>query len=451
MNSLLEQRVGDVESLDQSAYLGSFASVENVLAGDCALILDSLGSIVLRMSRTGEFPSGSADPARFSNAVGLLTGNQAPLATLTLRGQGLWVGTPVPVPEGTPAFVLFVHYPMAGANRLVAVTTLYVAGIASLLTAGAIVLATRLSKYMTQPLRKLNQAAKQIGAGDLAHRVSYDYRDEFGEIATAFNQMASSLQDYMRSVEAEAQRREQLESELRIAAHLQQSLLPTELPTPDGLDFAALSRPARQAGGDFYDICEVGREYIYFAVGDATNKGLPAAVHITECASAIRVLARLGYSPSQVLGLVNAQLYEDLGDSCRFVTMFLARLNLVTRTLTYAVAGHNPPVLLHRALEEPEFLAGDSGLPLGVSDHVEFRDADVQLRSGDVLLLYTDGLTEAADANRELMGSERVVQTLLGARKESASSILNALLNRVEEHSGGIHGDDLTMAVVRIA
>lgn len=451
MQSMADQHVSgqvaggtnEKASLDQT-FLSNFRA----LTGERALLFSESGALVSdfdHATRTAD----NGDVAILSqSAIKLLSGEQKSHASVRSK-RGIWVGVPFVSNTDSNSYAVFLHYAMDDARHLEFMTVVYVVCLAGLLAVLAVLTGTRLSRHLAIPLRTLHEAANRIGSGKLEYRIEAGLQDEFGQIANAFNQMASSLQRYMKNVETEAQRREQMESEFRIAAHLQQSLLPKRLPHMEGLELSALSRPAREVGGDFYDVAAVGGS-IYFAIGDATNKGLPAAIHITGCASAVRTLALQGFSPARILLQVNTQLYEDLGDSCRFVTLFLARLDPVTRTLTYSLAGHNPPVLLRKTAEEPIFLRGGSGLPLGLSDDAVFEDETIQLRADDMLLLYTDGLTEAPSRDGELFGVERVVQVLSEHGLSPAAAILNSMLKRVEKHESGAQMDDLTMLVARL-
>ena len=440
---------GDVVPNEKEYLKQTFLANSRALMGDRAILFDESGVLISDTNRAARVAD-SGEAARLSlSAVRLLSGQKKYHISVPAK-RGIWVGVPLVSTDNSTLFAFFLHHSMDDAHHLEIMTVVYVLCFAGILAVLAVLIGARLSQRLSQPLRTLHEAANRIGDGKLEHRIEAGLQDEFGQIADAFNQMASSLQRYMRNVEIEAQRREQLESEFRIAAHLQQSLLPNKLPDVEGLELSALSRPAREVGGDFYDAAAIGGETIYFAIGDATNKGLPAAIHITECASAVRTLARQGFTPARILRQVNTQLYEDLGDSCRFVTLFLARLDLHTRTLTYSIAGHNPPILIRKSHAEPIFLNGGSGLPLGITGDAIFDDETIQLCADDLLLLYTDGLTEAPNRDGELFGMERVVWVLSENRLSPAGSILNSMLTQVEKHECGVQMDDLTMLVARL-
>ena len=438
------REAGEKEKLTRS-----FAVHSRALMGDHAVLLDANGSLISNLADGSHRAGVDMTSLLASRAASLLSAPEAGHVIVPDQ-DGLWVGAPIATADESLKFAVFLHHSMDGAKRLVSMTALYVVGLTVILVVLAIILGTRLSRHLSQPLRTLFQAVSRLGDGELDHRIEPKLQDEFGQIADAFNGMASSLQRYMRRVESEAQRREQLESEFRIAAQIQQSLLPNKLPETEGLELSALSRPAREVGGDFYDVALVGNDSLYFAIGDATNKGLPAAIHVTQCASAIRTLAREGYSPAQVLRQVNALLYENLGDSCRFVTMFLAKLDLDTRALTFSSAGHNPPVLFRTSASDPLFLKDKNGLPLGLSIDGTYDDQTIQLYRDDMLLLYTDGLSEAMNARGELLGMDKVVQTLGGVAGAFEESVLGTVLKRVEAHECGVQNDDLTMLMIRL-
>ncbi len=432
------------DSLKQTFLLNSRA-----LTGDRAFLFGETGALISDFNRAS-MSVNAGDGARLSEGAIRLLSGEAVSHVSVRTNRGIWVGVPFVSHTDSTSIAVFLHYSMDDARHLETMTVVYVVSLAGLLGILAVLIGTRLSRHLTEPLRALHEAVNRIGGGKLAYRIEAGLQDEFGQIAEAFNQMASSLQRYMKNVETEAKRREHLESEFRIASQLQQSLLPKKLPDVEGLELSALSLPAREVGGDFYDAAVVNDREIYIAIGDATNKGLPAAIHITECASAVRTLARQGFSPARILLQVNTQLYEDLGESCRFVTLFLARLDLHTRTLTYSLAGHNPPVLVRKSTVEPISLNRKSGLPLGLSDDVLFEDETIQLLAGDMLLLYTDGLTEAPDQNGKMFGMERVVHILSEHQGSPVESVLDSVLKQVKEHECGDQMDDLTMLLARL-
>ncbi len=437
------------EAVDKERLIHTFGLHARALMGDQAILFDRDGALVSNLASTVQ--------GRDGDVVGLLAPHARSLLAKPEVGHvavrdhsGMWVGTPIATADGSPIFAVFLHHSMDGAKRLVFMTALYVLGLTIVLSVLAVVLGTRLSQRLSQPLRTLYHAVNRLGDGELDHRIEAKLQDEFGQIAEAFNDMASSMQRYMEKIASEAQHREQLESEFRIAAQLQHSLLPNQLPEIEGLKLSAMSRPAREVGGDFYDVVLVGGDSIYFAIGDATNKGLPAAIHVTQCASSVRTLAREGYSPAQVLRQVNTLLYENLGDSCRFVTLFLAKLDLNTRALTFSSAGHNPPVLIRASTTEPQYLKDKNGLPLGLSADGSFDDQIIQLHADDMLLLYTDGLSEAMNESGEMLGMERIIQTLRHVVESETESTLGSVLKQVDEYEGGVQHDDLTMLVIRL-
>lgn len=441
---------GNEKGGERETLLRAINGHSSELIGERALLFDDSGSLVSAAGTQSQV----RDPALIKRLAGHAARilKQPGIDHIEARGAGgLWVGAPVAREGGSPGFAVFLLHDMAAAERLVRLTAWYVLGLAGLLSGVAWIIGSRVSRRLANPLRMLHRAARQFGEGNLAHRIAIDDTDEFGQVAEAFNEMAASLKTHVKEVERETQRREQWESELRIAAHLQQSLLPRELPTLGVIEFSASSRPAREVGGDFYDVIVQGKDTVYLAIGDATNKGLPAAIHATQCASAIRTLAREGYAPANVLRQVNTLLHENLGDSYRFVTVFLARFDLATRELTYSVAGHNPPVLLRAAGGPPILLRDGLGLPLGAFQDSGFQEQSVQLAPGDVLLLYTDGLNEATSGGGKMLGLDAVIHRFQEMAHGPGDRILEALLSMADAHEGGHHYDDLTMLIARIS
>jgi serine phosphatase RsbU (regulator of sigma subunit) len=206
-------------------------------------------------------------------------------------------------------------------------------------------------------------------------------------------------------LEQERIERERIEQDLRVARSIQQASLPKEVPTLEGWQIAPYYQPAREVGGDFYDFFELEDGQIGLAVGDATGKGVPAALAVTASCSMLRAVAQdSGYSPGEVLGRVNETLVARIPPNM-FVTCFYAILDPNSCTLSYANAGYDLPYLWHGGAAE-ELRA--RGMPLGLMPGMEYEEKEIVLQEGDSTLLYTDGLVEAHDPQREMFGFPRL-------------------------------------------
>ncbi len=203
---------------------------------------------------------------------------------------------------------------------------------------------------------------------------------------------------------AEVKERERIEQELRVARQIQQSLLPEATPELEGWKFATYYKPAREVGGDFYDFLELEDERLGLVVGDATGKGMPAALVMATTRGMLRAAAQTLDSPGAVLARVNDALYPDI-PSAMFVTCFYAILDPKSGALSYANAGHDLPYLWHDGDAE-ELRA--RGMPLGLMPEMSYEEKEAVLREGNSVLFYSDGLVEAHDPNFEMFGFPRL-------------------------------------------
>ena len=314
----------------------------------------------------------------------------------------------------------------------------------------AVLVIMLLSRGLSRPINVLVEGAREFGRGNLGHRVGIDTRDEMKRLATAFNTMADSLQQQMREIEEQTSLRERLESELAIAAEMQQSLLPEERPVIEDLEVVGWSHPAREVGGDFYDFIPLGLGRIGIAIGDGTGKGLPAALLTSECWSIFRTLVEEVESPAEVLFRTNNALYKRIGASGRFVTMFYMIVDANRGVLRFAQGGHNPPVLLGSETDRLLVLRSQLGLPLGVEKDCMFEDKEVLLEPADTIVLYSDGVTEARGPEDRLYGDTRFQELLRTCTNGSLDELMAQVKSDVERHTEGLPiSDDITLVAVR--
>jgi len=249
---------------------------------------------------------------------------------------------------------------------------------------------------------------------------------------------------------AELATRQRLEQELKVARDIQTSFLPSFCPEAPGWQLAAFWRAARQVGGDFYDFLPLPREHQGLVVADVADKGVPAALFMAVTRTLTRSVAIGGHrTPAEALMRVNELILSD-ARSDLFVTMFLADLSPVGRVV-YANAGHNPPLVVHAATGELEYLRGH-GMALGVLPEVTLHDQNLKLENGDVLVLYTDGVTDALNARGDEFGLGRLEQAIVTYRHHSADSIVAAIQDALGKFVGDEPPfDDLTLIVAKRA
>lgn len=243
---------------------------------------------------------------------------------------------------------------------------------------------------------------------------------------------------------------ERVQHELALGRRIQQSFLPTDFPAVARTDLAAISRPALEVGGDFYDLFSLPGERLGLVVADVSEKGVPAALFMALTRSLMRVYAEAEPSPNGVLDRVNDFLVDNSGSSNMFVTLFYAIWDPARASLTYANAGHNPP-LLRRQDRSLESLP-PGGLALGVFPDQEWTEKTISLQPGDLLFAYSDGLTEAMNSERECFGEGRLKSLLEQPLPPSSQEILNRVLEETERFVAGYHQmDDLTALVLHVA
>ena len=240
---------------------------------------------------------------------------------------------------------------------------------------------------------------------------------------------------------SQAQERERIEQELRVARQIQRSLLPEATPELYGWQLAAYYKPAREVGGDFYDFLELEDERLGLVVGDATGKGMPAALVMATTRGMLRAVAQSLDSPGEVLARVNDALCPDI-PSEMFVTCFYAILDPKSGSLSYANAGHDLPYLWHEG-DAKELRA--RGMPLGLMPEMSYDEREAVLREGDCVLFYSDGLVEAHDPHYEMFGFPRLGALIAehGNQRSLVDSLLKELYYFVGERWE--QEDDITL------
>ena len=235
--------------------------------------------------------------------------------------------------------------------------------------------------------------------------------------------------------------------ELEVARQVMSGLLPSELPKLDGFDIAAILEPAYEVGGDYYDFISLGNERWSFVMADVSGKGAPAALVVAATRATLYALAKRELALRAILQRANEFIYASTGPRAKYVTLFYAVLDTQARRFIYINAGHLPPVVLRRNGEVELLRSG--GFPLGFFDNPRYFEQFVQLETGDLLCLYTDGITEATNANDEDYGRSRLIDVLEKYKSSSSSEICRALLSDVRRFSGSAPVDDATVLVIR--
>lgn len=249
----------------------------------------------------------------------------------------------------------------------------------------------------------------------------------------------------------EHKNKEKIESELKIANKIQASMLPRIFPPyPDReeFDIYASMTPAREVGGDFYDFYLIDEDRVAIVIGDVSGKGVPAALFMVIAKTLIKNEAQRGITPDQILYNVNNTLCKD-NEELLFVTSFIGILNLKENKLEYSNAGHNPPII-KRAEGDFDYLSLKSGFVLGGMENFEYQLEEMIFKPGDIIYVYTDGVTEAMNQNREQFSEARLLDTLNNIEADELEVIENTIREAVNDFSRGrLQYDDYTMIMLK--
>jgi len=304
-----------------------------------------------------------------------------------------------------------------------------------------IVLAFVMFRKLTGAIGAIVEDVGKVAGGDLGHTIRSVETKEFAELESGINTMIKKILLYTEELERK-------KAELQVAADIQQAFLPKNLPHVPGFDLAALNIPAREVGGDFFDVFPVKDTKHALVMADVAGKGVPASLFMALSRTAVRIVSRWERSAQRVMDGSNTIFMEDSG-STSFVTVFYAILDGQERTLSYVNAGHNPPLLLHAdgTLEE----LGPTGPVIGLVDDPGYEEGYVRLRKGDVLVMYTDGITEAINAREEMFADERLREIVRASAELPATGMIGAIREAVNAFCGDVpQFDDMTLLVLKV-
>src|SRR6201996_1517626 len=244
------------------------------------------------------------------------------------------------------------------------------------------------------------------------------------------------------------QQRDDYERDLVLAAQVQRGVLPAP-PTLPGFELAAAMHPARLLGGDYYDFFKISEDVVDVVIADVSGKGAAASLLMPSLALALRSRARELSGPAAIVKDLDESL-KQLSNGAMFVTIFYARLHAASQTLEYACGGHNPPLLLRTRTGDSWWLE-ESGPIVGILPGAEFSNTVVPLERGDILTLFTDGVTEQENAQGEEFSMERLKSVVRSKESESASAAVAAIGDAVSTYAGATEqADDLTVVVVKV-
>ncbi|MCK5243055.1 SpoIIE family protein phosphatase [bacterium] len=304
-----------------------------------------------------------------------------------------------------------------------------------------------LVSIIVQPIRALEAGAHIIGQGNLDYTIKVKSRDEIGNLARTFNKMTGDL----KTAQKHLIEKEKLEQELETARKIQTVLLPKEDPEIEGYQIVSFYKSAKEVGGDYYDFHQVKDNLLGLTVADVSGKGIPGCLGMVMTRSILRSQIYLADAYT-VISKTNSLLYKDIKRGM-FVTMFFALLDINKKTLNVANAGHNPLIVGHRDGKVEMF--NPPGIALGLDKGIRFdnktKAVDIQLNSGDVFVMYTDGVTEAMNPQAKEFTEERLAEVVGKNVQLNAQEINDIIINELMDFTAGApQHDDITLLTVKI-
>lgn len=306
-----------------------------------------------------------------------------------------------------------------------------------------------INSAMVTPLLYGKQNMGVLAVGNGAGTTPFTASD-FVVFKSIAEQSAFAL--YNAIVYSEANEKKRLDHDLEIARDIQRILLPSEAPVIEGFEISGINIPARHVSGDYFDYINVDDERLGVAIADVSGKGVPASIIMAICRSVLRSQAPGNTSPGDVLRKVNRQIYPDIKEDM-FISMAYVILDHVRRTVTLARAGHDAP-LLYRHATESVTPVKVSGMVVGIDSGSVFDritgDLALSLEQDDCLLLYTDGVNEALDANGDEFGLDRIVQCVRTCAPNGAPALITGLIDELRSFVGAQpQNDDITLIAIR--
>ncbi len=301
------------------------------------------------------------------------------------------------------------------------------------------------------PFHSLAEWVREVIHGKVDQdEIDIDASDEIGEIAQAFNEMTNKF----REAQVTLMEQQKLQKELQVAQEIQQMLLPSDFPEVEGFEIASYYEAAKEVGGDLFDFVEVDEDTVGIIVADVSGKGVPGSLIMTMIRTAIRLESRGNKNPADVLARVNRFVADDMKRGM-FVTMFYIILDSRDRMIHYASAGHNP-MILYRGSSKQTYYLNPSGFPVGIQlpDLNLFAKTiqtdSIRLREDDILVLYTDGITEAMNAQRELYREERFLDAIRRNAHLDVGEFVRSINDDIKKFTGGApQNDDITFVAIK--
>jgi serine phosphatase RsbU (regulator of sigma subunit) len=304
-----------------------------------------------------------------------------------------------------------------------------------------IAMAFSIARFLSKPIGDIIEDVEQIARGDLAHTIRSMPNPEFRKLEESINLMIGRIETYSRQLERD-------KAEIQIAAEIQRTFLPRREPVLDNFEISARNIPAQEVGGDYYDFIQLDDRNLGIVIADVAGKGIPAALFMALSRSIIRAVATRDKSLDEIIRESNDLITAD-ASAGMFVTLFYCVLDSRSGHLVYVNAGHNPPLHYRNGTGTLHTLL-PSGMAMGVMPGNTYSVGELDLAPGDVLVLYTDGVTEAFNMPGEEFGEGRLMDTVIASHDLRAGEILGTIFSRVHDFIGeAAQSDDITVVVIR--
>ena len=449
--------------------------VKNVMSDARSLILNSQGQVLYSNFQSDDIPVGRTDfdlrqcgEASLAEAASHMANGEKGSMSVTVAGEE-YALVYVHVDESDLSLGMFVPFsevqnPVRSIRHVVSVATeeisqefqqslplfrqqtLAMIGFVLLV----IVLTGVVARYwIIRAINTLVAGVRRFAEGDFAHRIVLTTGDEMEELAGVYNSMADAIKRYMEKLAQVTEEKTRTEAELALAADMQQGILPQDFSSQSNCDIYGDMRSAKEVGGDFYDFYLLGRQELVVTIADVSDKGVPAALFMMMSKTILKNCVQNYGQESLAVAVqkANEQIKEENGEGL-FVTVFVGRLNFVTGEFAYVNAGHSSPVLCRNG--EMSALPKKRSPMLGIKKGISFAENQFSLRAGDMLFLYTDGVTEAMNEKQQMFGKEGMEAVLSKVADLPAKEIVNTMFQAIAVHGADVEQfDDITMLALK--
>ena len=314
-------------------------------------------------------------------------------------------------------------------------------------------MSTNLSRRFVKPINELSEGVKEISGGNLDKKLNIHTGDEIEHLAVCFNAMTDEIKIYMANLEKETAEKERIATELDVAKDIQNGMLPKDFPARADFELLATMTPAKEVGGDFYDFYFLDDTHLAITVADVSGKGIAAALFMVISKTVLNNFAESFYKQNglaPVVAAANEQLCAN-NDAMMFVTVFIGVLDLESGEFTFVNAGHNPPVVYHAEENHCDFLDVKKNFVMGPMDGIPFVEQKITFKRGDLIFIYTDGVTEALNVADEEYLPDRLINFMNSTDcRADLQTLLKNIRGDVAAHVGeAAQSDDITLFALR--